>query len=172
MQQYKRHLNKTVNQVAKTNVNNIKNEVVDLFYRPDIPNVEKRYVYHTLSHKLTPHKRKQLNRFLFGNTASVPATTVSVPATTASIPATTTSIPAPTTTTTASVSAPVVSVPAASVSAPLAAVSVPATSIAMPGVTGTVVQPQSYNQIAAAVKQLEGAASNLLTTAAGQNITG
>jgi hypothetical protein len=164
MQQYKRHLNKTVNQVAKTSVNNIRNEVVDLFYRPDIPSVEKRYVYNKLEHKLTPHKRKQLNRFLFGNTTSVPATTTSVPTATTSIPATTT--------TTASVSAPVVSVPAASVSAPLAAVSVPATSIAMPGVTGTVVQPQSYNQIAAAVKQLEGAASNLLTTAAGQNITG
>lgn len=167
---YEKNLNRCVNRVSKSNLPTIKKEISNVVHRPDLPRYEKKFILNKLYNKLDSRKQREIRNY-FGQTVA-PTTTTTNPVASASVPVASVSVPAASVSIPA-ISMPAISIPAASVSVPaVSSVAAPVTSIPATTTSATIVQPQSYNQLASAVQNLETAAGQLLQTAAGQNISG
>lgn len=161
---YINHVNDIARKTANKSSKQIKVEI-NKINRSDIPRYEKRLIKQLIYNNLSPKKQSKLSNS-FGEVS--PQTTAA--ATQAAISAAVTQAAVTQAATTQAVATqPVATQPAAT--------QPPVTGV--PGVTGATVPTTGYNNVAAAVQQLESATQNLLGAAAGTgtgaalgNITG
>lgn len=155
---YQEQLRRNIQRVSNSNIPTIKNELRLLQRNPYISMHEKHYIKSNIYQNMNPTKKRKLRNF-FGQTATTATPTTVAPTTVA--PATV----APTTV------APTTLAPV-TLAQQAPATLAQAAALQQQNTTSTIVQPQSYNQIASAVQGLEAAAGQLLQTAAAQNISG
>ena len=165
---YQKQLRRNIQRVSNSNIPTIKNELRLLQRNPYISMHEKHYIKSNIYRNMNQTKKRKLRNF-FGQTATATPTTVAAPTTVAPTTVAPTTV-APTTVAPTTVAPTTVAPVTLAQQAP--ATLAQAAALQQQNTTSTIVQPQSYNQIASAVQGLEAAAGQLLQTAAAQNISG